>query len=82
MPLGQPGGGPPTGIDAALAAVDPRASYLSWSGKVMLDKVTREAFAEALNSTFKLKRDGEPTVGLDLIEATDLEQPVFCTVEE
>ena len=41
----------------------------------MLDKVTRQVFTEAMGSTFELKRDGEPTLGLDLIEATDLRQP-------
>ena len=38
----------------------------------MLQKVTRAVFAEALGSTFKLSREGEPALGLDLIEATDL----------
>ena len=41
----------------------------------MLEKVTRSVFAEALNTTFRLKIEGQRPVDLSLIEASDLKQP-------
>ena len=41
----------------------------------MLEKVTRSVFSEALNTTFRVKIDGERPIDLSLIEASDLKQP-------
>ena len=40
----------------------------------MLDKVTREAFAEHLGKTFRIDVDGGEPVTVELIEATSLGQ--------
>ena len=56
------------------AGSGPAADPVPWKrgGRVMLDKVTREAFAEHLGKTFRIDVDGGEPVTVELIEATAL----------
>jgi len=65
---------PPTSAWGFLAVDLDRSSYLSWNGRIMLDKLTRSVFSDVIGSAFKFRLEDGQSMDVNLVEATDLKR--------